>query len=56
MTYDKADLTAFDPSIPIFDIKGKEGENVSAKWLANGDGTVGGVQVCRVLSNVRGDH
>ena len=45
MTYSKADLTALDSSLPIFDIEGKEGENASAEWLVNVDGTVGGVQV-----------
>ena len=45
MTYSKADVAALDSNLPIFDIKGKEGENASAKWLINGDGTVGGVQV-----------
>lgn len=45
MTYTKADLATLDSSVPIFDIKGKEGENSSANWLVNGDGTVGGVEV-----------
>ena len=45
MTYSKADLAALDCSLPIFHIKGKEGENASAKWLVNGDEIVSGVQV-----------
>jgi len=50
MTYSKADLAVLDSSLPIFDIKGKEGDNASAKWLVNGDGTVGGVQVFSLTS------
>ena len=45
MTYSKADLVALNSSLPIFDIKGKESENASAKWLVIGDGTVSGVEV-----------
>jgi hypothetical protein len=45
MTYSKADLVALDSSLPICDIKGKEGENASAKWLVNTGETVGGVRV-----------
>jgi len=51
MTYGKADLVALDSSLPIFDIKGKEGEIASAIWLVNGDGTVCGVQVWSSLFN-----